>query len=238
MPMFPLGSVLFPAMPTALRIFEERYIVMLSSVLQDEPSEFGIVLIERGSEVGGGEQRFPVGTIAQIAQVQASEGFIGLVAQGTRRIEVEEWLDDDPYPRAKVRDLPELEWHDALGPLFDEAESTVRRALAQASEFVEQQWGADVELSADRVEAMWQLAGIAPVGPLDQVKLLGVPDSETLLRQLIDAANDAVEMLAVTWVDTDDFPTADDFRDEDDDDDEADDDADDDDDEPGRERDA
>lgn len=214
MPMFPLGSVLFPAMPTALRIFEERYIVMLSSVLQDEPAEFGIVLIERGSEVGGGEQRFPVGTIAQIAQVQASEGFIGLVAQGTRRIQVEEWLDDDPYPRAKVRDLPELEWHDALGPLFDEAESTVRRALAQASEFVEQQWGADVALSTDRVEAMWQLAGIAPVGPLDQVTLLGAPDAETLLRQLIDTANDAVEMLAVTWDDTDDFPTADDFRDD------------------------
>lgn len=213
LPMFPLGSVLFPSMPTALRIFEERYIVMLSTVLQEEPAEFGIVLIERGSEVGGGEQRFPVGTIARIAQVQASEGFIGLVAQGTARVRVEEWLDDDPYPRARVAELPELEWHDALGPLFDEAESTVRRALAQASEFVEQQWGADVELSADPVEAMWQLAGIAPLGPLDQVRLLQADDAETLLRQLIELANDAMEVLAVTWDDTDDFPTPDDFRD-------------------------
>lgn len=212
-PMFPLGSVLFPAMPTALRIFEERYIAMLSTVLQDEPSEFGIVLIERGSEVGGGEHRFPVGTIARITQMQASEGFIGLIAQGTRRVEVEEWLDDDPYPRARVRDLPELEWHDALGPLFDEAESTVRRALAQASEFVEQQWGADIELSSEPVEAMWQLAGIAPLGPLDQVRLLRAPDGETLLRDLIEFANDATEMLSVTWDDTDDFPSADDFRD-------------------------
>jgi uncharacterized protein len=211
--MFPLGSVLFPAMPTALRIFEERYIVMLSSVLQEEPSEFGIVLIERGSEVGGGEHRFPVGTIARITQVQASEGFIGLIAQGTRRVQVEEWLEDDPYPRARVRELPDLEWEDALGPLFDEAESTVRRSLAQASEFVEQQWGADVELSADRVEAMWQLAGIAPLGPLDQVQLLRSPDAESLLRALIDAAHEAVEMLAVRWDDADDFPTAEDFRD-------------------------
>jgi uncharacterized protein len=211
--MFPLGSVLFPAMPTALRIFEERYIVMLSSVLQEEPSEFGIVLIERGSEVGGGEHRFPVGTIARITQVQASEGFIGLIAQGTRRVEVEEWLEDDPYPRARVRELPDLEWEDALGALFDEAESTVRRALSQASEFVEQQWGADVELSADRVEAMWQLAGIAPLGPLDQVQLLRARDAESLLRGLIDAAHDAVEMLAVRWDEADDFPTAEDFRD-------------------------
>lgn len=187
--------------------------MMLSTVLQEEPAEFGIVLIERGSEVGGGEQRFPVGTIARIAQVQASDGFIGLVAQGTVRVQVEEWLEDDPYPRARVTELPELEWHDALGPLFDEAESTVRRALAQASEFVEQQWGADVELSADPVEAMWQLAGIAPLGPLDQVRLLRSKDAETLLRQLIELANDAIAVLEVTWDDTDDFPTPDDFRD-------------------------
>jgi uncharacterized protein len=217
MPMFPLGSVLFPAMPTALRIFEERYIVMLSTVLQDEPAEFGIVLIERGSEVGGGEHRFPVGTIARITQVEASEGFLGLIAQGTARIEVEEWLEDDPYPRARVRELPELRWSDELEALFDETERVVRRALAQSSEFVEQQWGADVVLSDDRVEAIWQLAGIAPLGPLDQVSLLRSTDAESLLRQLIEATSGALEMLAVNWDgsdDSDDFPSPDDFRDE------------------------
>ncbi|MFP5290256.1 MAG: hypothetical protein ACLGH5_04605, partial [Actinomycetes bacterium] len=65
----------------------------------------------------------------------------------------------------------------------------------------------------DPVEAMWQLAGIAPLGPLDQVRLLRSEDAETLLRQLIELANDAMEVLAVTWDDTDDFPTPDDFRD-------------------------
>ncbi|MER3394634.1 MAG: LON peptidase substrate-binding domain-containing protein, partial [Microcella pacifica] len=146
LPMFPLGSVLFPSMPAALRIFEERYIVMLSKVLGEEPSEFGIVLIERGSEVGGGEQRFPIGTVAQITQVEASEGFIGLVAQGSRRIEIVEWLDDDPHPQAEVRVLPELEWQDSLQPLREQAEQLVRRTIAQASEFVEQQWPADIVL--------------------------------------------------------------------------------------------
>ena len=42
LPMFPLGSVLFPSMPLALRVFEERYLAMLASVLQEEPSEFGV----------------------------------------------------------------------------------------------------------------------------------------------------------------------------------------------------
>ena len=55
LPMFPLGSVLFPAMPLALRVFEERYLKLMGAILEDEPSEFGVVLIERGSEVGGGD---------------------------------------------------------------------------------------------------------------------------------------------------------------------------------------
>lgn len=211
MPVFPLGSVLFPSMPAALRIFEERYIVMLSKVLGEEPSEFGIVLIERGSEVGGGEQRFPIGTVAQITQVEASEGFIGLVAQGSRRIEIVEWLDDDPHPQAEVRELPELGWQDSLQPLREQAEQLVRRTIAQASEFVEQQWPADIVLDDDPVAAVWQLAGIAPVGPLDQVTLLRSATLEELLRGIIEATEGAAEMLTL-HVEDDGFPSPDDFR--------------------------
>ena len=211
LPMFPLGSVLFPSMPAALRIFEERYIVMLSKVLGEEPSEFGIVLIERGSEVCGGEQRFPIGTVAQITQVEASEGFIGLVAQGSRRIEIVEWLDDDPHPQAEVRVLPELEWQDSLQPLREQAEQLVRRTIAQASEFVEQQWPADIVLDDDPVAAVWQLAGIAPVGPLDQVTLLRSATTEELLRGIIEVTQGAAEMLTLQF-DDDDFPSPDDFR--------------------------
>lgn len=206
MPMFPLGSVLFPAMPTALRVFEERYIVMLSTILGDEPPEFGIVLIERGSEVGGGEYRFPVGTVAQITRVETSEGFIGLVAQGDRRIEVVTWLDDDPYPRAEVRAVDELEWDDERHrALLDRAEQLVRRTISQASEFVEQQWPADIELSDDPVQACWQLAGIAPLGPLDQVRLLRSTTVVELLSALIEATEGAAELLTMPGFDDDDF---------------------------------
>jgi Lon protease-like protein len=205
MPMFPLGSVLFPAMPTALRVFEERYIVLLSTIIGDEPPEFGIVLIERGSEVGGGEHRFPIGTVAQITRVETSEGFIGLIAQGDRRIEVTSWLDDDPYPRAEVREVPALVWDDELAPLLDRAEQLVRRTISRASEFVEQQWPADIVLSDDPVEAAWQLAGIAPLGPLDQVRLLQSTSLSELLSATIEATELAAEMLTVDWGD-DDFP--------------------------------
>ncbi|TXN31184.1 LON peptidase substrate-binding domain-containing protein [Lacisediminihabitans profunda] len=202
LPMFPLGSVLFPYMPLKLRVFEERYLVMLSRILVNEPAEFGVVLIERGQEVGGGEQRFPLGTVAQVTELEATEeGFIGVVAQGDRRIEVVEWMPEDPHPQAVVRELDTLAWDDSLLPLLGRAERTVRSTLALASEFTDQAWPANVELSDDPVAKAWQLAGIAPLGALDQVTLLRSPTMEGLLGSIIDLTAAADESLRAAWPD-------------------------------------
>ena len=195
MSMFPLGSVLFPHMPLRLRVFEERYLVMLSELVKAEDTRFGVVLIERGFEVGGGEHRFGIGTTAEVTQIGAEDGIVGLVAQGTERFEVESWLPEEPYPRADVRVLPELEWDDSLEPLRVETEQLVRRALAQASEFAEDVWPADIGLAEEPVPALWQLAAIAPVTALDQVKMLRATSAEGLLRAVGDLTREA----AVTW---------------------------------------
>ena len=197
--MFPLGSVLFPHMPLPLRVFEERYMVMLSRILPDEPSEFGVVLIERGQEVGGGEKRFTIGTVAQIQQLDADVDFVVLVAQGERRIEILEWLEEDPHPAARVRDLADLEWTDDLRPLREKAEEAVRRTLRAAGESGDQLWSADVEISDDPVAAAWQLAAIAPVGPLDQIALLRSETMESLLTALIELMDSAGESLGASW---------------------------------------
>ncbi|MEC5175491.1 Lon protease-like protein [Cryobacterium sp. MP_M5] len=199
LPMFPLGSVLFPYLPLQLRVFEERYLVMLSRILADEPAEFGVVLIERGQEVGGGEHRFRYGTVAQVTQLAASDGFVGVLAQGERRVEVLEWLDEDPYPEALIRDIPELDWDDDLYPLREEAEQAVRRALALASEFTDQAWSPDVELSEDPTAAAWQLAGITPVGPLDQIALLRSTTMEGLLTAVLVYTAAAVDSFRFPW---------------------------------------
>lgn len=199
--MFPLGSVLFPYMPIQLRVFEERYLVMLSRILADEPAEFGVVLIERGQEVGGGEKRFSVGAVAQITQLGAEDGFVMLAAEGGRRFEIGAWLDDDPHPRADVRVLPPLEWDEELRPRLEAAERAVRRSLAVASEFTEQQWSASVELADDPVALSWQLAGIAPVGPLDQVALLRCTSMAELLDRTAELAASASESFSTLWAD-------------------------------------
>jgi uncharacterized protein len=197
--MFPLGSVLFPYLPLHLRVFEERYLIMLSRMLEREAAEFGVVLIERGQEVGGGEHRFGFGTVAQITELGAQEGFVVLVAQGERRFEVVEWLEETPHPRASVQDLPELEWDDSLLPLRERTEQLVRRTLAQASEFSERQWPADVELSDEPVAAAWQLAGIAPLGELDQMSLLRATSMEGLLNEVIEATTAAALTFSAPW---------------------------------------
>lgn len=195
MPMFPLGSVLFPAMPLPLRVFEPRYLQMLQDILPIESGEFGVVLIERGQEVGGGEKRFGIGTVAQIADLKIADGFLALLGEGVRRIEVVEWLAEDPYPRASVRELPPLEWDVELQERFDQTEGLVRRTLARASEFDDLIWSPDVQLSDDPVDALWQLAAVAPLGPLDQIGLLACRTARELLDAIFATTQDAGETL-------------------------------------------
>ena len=88
LPMFPLGTVLLPSVYLPLHVFEPRYRELVQVCL-DGNQEFGVVLIERGSEVGGGDQRVDVGTVAQIVEAtRMPDGRWALGAVGTRRIRV------------------------------------------------------------------------------------------------------------------------------------------------------
>lgn len=189
-PMFPLGSVLFPHTPLVLRIFEPRYLTMLGRLLDEEDPEFGVVLIERGHEAGGGDQRSAVGTLARVAQVQVGADDLHLVAVGGERVAVDRWLDDDPYPIADLTPLPALVWEESLTPLRTEAERIVRRVLARAARQGDTRWDPDVELSDDPIESAWQLAAIAPLGDFDRYRLLGATTLGGLLRETIDLTLD------------------------------------------------
>jgi Lon protease-like protein len=195
MPMFPLGSVLMPAMPLPLRIFEPRYLKLLGDLVASENPEFGVVLIERGQEVGGGEKRMSLGTIASVTDIGTSEEFYGLESVGSKRFRVNAWLPDDPYPIADIDFLPDLIWDDTLMPSRVHLETKVRQLLAFASEFGDLQYSSDVELSDDPMEACWQLAGILPVGQLDQMDLLGSQSAEELIKRTYEIVTSADETL-------------------------------------------
>ena len=195
LPMFPLGSPLLPGQPLPLQVFEPRYLTLLQHIAEGD-GRFGVVLIERGFEVGGGDERFAIGCVAGIEQVRPMpDGRVGLLARGQERIEIVEWLPDDPYPRAEVRRLPDLTWGGEEAPRLAETEATVRRALAVMSEYRQQVWPADVDLSDDLVARSWQLAWIAPLGALDQLTLLRSSSVAQVLETTARLTAEAVELL-------------------------------------------
>ena len=72
-PLFPLGTVLFPHMPMSLHIFEERYKTMMRDC-REASTTFGIVAIRSGQETGGGAVPYEVGTLAQLDEIEELPG--------------------------------------------------------------------------------------------------------------------------------------------------------------------
>ena len=74
LPMFPLGTVVFPGERLPLRVFEPRYRQLVLDCLAADSPVFGTTLIERGSEVGGGDERASVGTVMVLRAVEPIDG--------------------------------------------------------------------------------------------------------------------------------------------------------------------
>ncbi|MFK8022396.1 MAG: LON peptidase substrate-binding domain-containing protein, partial [Ilumatobacter sp.] len=196
MPMFPLGSVLLPGGVLPLHVFEPRYREMVVDCLQsDGTPEFGQVLITHGTEAGGGDERAMVATVAQMIQVEAlDEGRYAMVTVGTRRIRVNAWLPDDPYPLADVDDFADVD-PDPPNLAIDVAatHSRVRAALALAQELGEVHVDLnETEIADDPLVATYHLAALAPIGPADRYRLLAA-DGPAQRLELLDEVLDDVE---------------------------------------------
>lgn len=195
--MFPLGSVLFPGFGLPLHVFEPRYRFMVEALLSgpEEEREFGVVLIERGSEVGGGDRRFNVGTVARIlATEKLPDGRWFVQSAGVERVRVVEWLPDAPYPQAIVETLSDVQGLLRGPELIEEIDRAVkdlRRALALSAEAGLATAPATVDLDDAPSIRLWQACGLAPIGPLDDVALLSaetMTDRATLLRRCLEDA--------------------------------------------------
>ncbi len=211
-PQFPLGSVLFPTMTLPLRIFEDRYKQMLRDVLEGDGC-FGVVLIERGSEAGGGDVRSSTGVLASLVDVQQDGDFFALLAVGTDRYRVSSWLPDDPYPRAEIElwpdDAPLAANEEAMATQLDglvERLETCRRRITtmhSSDQQVSDAGEAKVDppmppLSSDLSTATMQLSALLPVGPFDHYRLLNCAGSEqrlTLLDEQLGETEALLQML-------------------------------------------
>lgn len=190
LPVFPLETVLLPGALLPLRIFEPRYQTLLHDIADD--LEFGSVLIERGSEVGGGESRMELGTVGQIISLTRATNHTEIVIVGTQRFTVDDWLDDAPYPRANVSIIEEPpsqaddwvlveairnQWH----------ELNQHRALATLNTLVPLD-----DLAEDPALFSFQAAALAPIGPLDRYRIVEAQTPADRLRTLLEMLHDQV----------------------------------------------
>lgn len=108
LPLFPLGTVLFPGALLPLHIFEPRYRLLIRRCIERQ-RPFGIVLIRNGTEVGGSAEPYEIGTEAKIvAESPLPNGRSYIVTRGGRRFAVESLIADaEPYLIGRVRYLDE-----------------------------------------------------------------------------------------------------------------------------------
>lgn len=197
LPMFPLGSVILPGDALPLHVFEPRYRAMIEDIVVGD-AQFGVVLIERGHEVGGGDVRGTAGVMVRVDQaVQTPDGRYVLECTGLHRIRVLEWLPDDPYPRATVEDWPDSDHEpardeqyqqvrDLTEKLFDVLRDiSKRRDLPPPETPVLDPAGAYGEPTS-----LWEFASSLPLGSADRAKVLTAETPGERLRVLASAVED------------------------------------------------
>jgi len=194
LPMFPLGSVALPGVALPLQVFEPRYRALVMTCLTDDRL-FGSVLIDRGSEVGGGDQRGDVGTLIRIIQSEElPDGRWAVVGVGIERLRVVEWLPDDPFPRciaeAWVDGEPTNQTAELVGRTLDATLGLMVRLGVDRSEL-----GSRPELDPDPSIASFQLAALSPLGPLDRLQALETADPDSRLRFLLSSIEEQTAML-------------------------------------------
>ena len=198
-PVFPLGCTLMPGGRLPLHVFEDRYRTMMADVLSSGHPEFGVVLIERGNEVGGGEIRGGHGTMARVLQCRAfADGRYAVLAGGTSRFIVERWRDDHPYPSAVVRfaEEPSNGAHVAVDLLSVRAQ--VRQVNALAAECGSEGADLQVNLLGDAELDSWRLIDASPLGHHDRQRLLALDDIDERCRQFVDLLAEVRESLLAT----------------------------------------
>ncbi|MEP7216438.1 MAG: LON peptidase substrate-binding domain-containing protein [Anaerolineaceae bacterium] len=190
-PLFPLRTVLFPGMALPLRIFEDRYRVMVSELLESGGA-FGVILIREGAEVGGGAKPFEVGTTAWIEEcTQTGVGRYALTARGSRRFRLKKMLEPRPYPYGEIeiiRDepaVPSVHLQRAIETVRATFPTYFRLALSLTD-----QWAQGMKLPSGAHELVNFLAPWVQAEEEAKQRILEIEPAEERVAQLAELLDD------------------------------------------------
>jgi uncharacterized protein len=176
-PLFPLQTVLFPGGPLKLRIFEPRYLDMVSRCMRED-SGFGVALILEGREAGGPARTTEIGTLARIVDFERlQDGLLGITARGGRRFRI-----TSTRRESDGLHVADVQW------LADESSLSLPQSYEILAELLqrafEQIGGPDAAETARYDDASWVGMRLAEILPLDMSE-----------RQAMLEMNDAAERL-------------------------------------------
>ncbi len=173
LPLFPLGTVLFPGLVLPLHIFEDRYRQLVADLLAGPvPRQFGVIAIKRGRETGidGVSSLYETGCTATMRRVERlPDGGYDLVTVGAQRFRLIRLADGAPYLRGEVELLP-----DEPRPGEPDYASAAADAAAAAVGAVQRAFRAYLDLMAERGGA--------------RVSVPDLPAEPALLSYLVAAA--------------------------------------------------
>jgi uncharacterized protein len=185
-PLFPLGTVLYPGLMLPLHIFEDRYRQLIRELVdapEGAPKQFGVVAIRVGREVGsdGIQALHEIGCVAQLRQVEAYEdGRFDVVTAGTTRFQLRGVDDSRPYLQGDVDLLEETtggSTADVLIPGVTRLLGSYQQVLLSA----QGRSGELPELPSDPIVLSFLVAAALVLDLPDKQRLLAAPDAATRL---------------------------------------------------------
>lgn len=188
LPLFPLGTVLFPGLVLPLHVFEQRYRALVRDLLDlpEDERRFGVVAIRSGREVGvdGVRALYDVGCVAHLRSVEEhADGRFDLVSTGTARFRLQS-LDEhaQPYLVGDVEVLADRIGPAPEAPLLDR---TVRAAFATYLSALSVASGETIEppdLPDDPLVLGYLVAATTALDLDERQRLLAEPDGVARLR--------------------------------------------------------
>lgn len=179
-PLFPLGTVLFPGGLLPLKIFEQRYLDMTKTCLRDN-SPFGVCLIREGQEVGAPASFHVTGCLAEIEQWDMPHpNLFALIAKGGDRFRVvASQIERNGLILGQIERLPAAPSPAMVDPACREV---LRQAIERAGR---DHVPGPVQLD-DPAWVSYRLAEILPVTAQDKQRLLEISDDLTRLEAIRD----------------------------------------------------
>lgn len=200
MPLFPLNTVLFPHMALPVRVFEDRYKLMIKRVLEGD-GVFGVALIKSGKEVGEPAEPFGVGTTARILKVDPLEqGNVSLSCVGVRPFRIMEVLQRRPYLVGRTTYLEHTPGDaDVAQVLAEKVRGKFRRYLDVLAQTLRRE-PPRVDLNVEPQLLSYAVAAALQMGNAQKQRLLEVTTAEERLRLEVEMLREETKVLRIFQV--------------------------------------